>query len=273
MTGQTLMKRLLLIALIGGLSLAACAQAPQAASAAATKFGTSATEADKVAEAQVRKVLQALNPKLTIDYIGVAPMPGFREVLASGQVIYVSDDGKYLAQDVVDLTIQRPLVGNSPGLTRFRADLIASVPHEQRIVFAPPNPKYTVSVFTAVDCGYCRRLHSQIAEYNKLGIAVEYLAFPRAGIGGQDYKDMVSVWCAVNPKQALTDAKADKPIVPKKCDNPVAREYDIGLRVGVTGTPGIITHDGIMLGGYLDPSQLRARLDQLAGSSQTGGSR
>jgi thiol:disulfide interchange protein DsbC len=277
MTGTTLMKRLLLTALIGGLSLTACAQAPQGASAGATKPAAvvvPATEADKVAEAQVRKALQTIDPKLQVDYISAAPMRGFREVIVGGQPVYVSDDGTYLIQgQVIDLAARSDVAQNSAGLKQYRANLIASVPQSQRIIFAPPNPKYTVSVFTAVDCAYCRRLHSQIAEYNKLGIAVEYMAYPRAGIGGQDYKDLVSVWCAANQKQALTDAKAGKPIAAKTCDNPVEKEYNIGVRVGVTGTPGVFTQDGVMLGGYLDPSQMRARLDQLAGSGQAGGSR
>lgn len=269
------MKRVLLTALIGGLSLAACAQAPQtpAATTKPASAAAPATAADKAAEAQVRKALQGLNPGLKIDYIGAAPMRGFREVIVGGQVAYVSDDGKYLMQGaVLDLATRNDASESSVGLRQYRANQIASVPREQRIVFAPPNPKYTVSVFTAVDCGYCRKLHSQIAEYNRRGIAVEYLAFPRAGIGGQDYKDLVSVWCSANPKQALTDAKAGKPVPAKNCTNPVAKEFEIGQRVGVAGTPGVFTQDGVMLGGYLDPARLRARLDELAGG-QAGGSR
>ncbi len=78
-------------------------------------------------------------------------------------------------------------------------------------MFAPPNPKYTVTVFTDIECGYCRKLHSEIAEYNRQGIAIEYLAFPRMGLGSEDYRNMVSVWCASDRRKALTDAKNGKP--------------------------------------------------------------
>ena len=96
-------------------------------------------------------------------------------------------------------------------LAKMRKELLKTIPVSERIVFAPANPKYTVSVFTDVECGYCRKLHSEIAEYNRQGIAVQYLAFPRMGLGSDDYKKMVSVWCAPDRRKALTDAKTDQP--------------------------------------------------------------
>jgi thiol:disulfide interchange protein DsbC len=140
-------------------------------------------------------------------------------------------------------------------------------------VFAPANPKYTVTVFTDVECAYCRKFHSQIEDYNRQGIAVQYLAFPRAGIGSDDYKKMVSVWCAADPKKALTDAKNDRPVVARECKNPVTAQYNLGQRVGLTGTPMVIAGDGTLLGGYVPPDKLRSALDKLASGGQpaTGG--
>ncbi len=125
------------------------------------------------------------------------------------------------------------------------------------------HPKYTVTVFTDVECGFCRRLHSQIAEYNRLGIAVEYVAFPRMGLGSEDYRTMVSVWCASDRRKALTDAKNGKPVPRKNCTNPVAIHYDIGQRIGLTGTPLIVTEGGGIISGYLAPRDLLERLRKL----------
>ena len=268
------MKRMFLTAVVGGLSLAACAQAPQstpATTSAPAPAAKPASPADRAAEAKVRDALKQLNPQLKVDYVGASPMPGFREVVVGGQVAYVSDDGKYLMQgQVLDLATRREITESSPGLASYRAGLIAGVPAAQRIVFAPPNAKHTVSVFTDIECGYCRKLHDDIAEYNRQGIAVEYLAFPRMGLGSPDHKNMVSVWCAANPKQALTEAKSGKPVPARTCDNPVAKEYELGQRVGVTGTPAIFSQGGVLLGGYLSPKQLRARLDALEGDKAGG---
>ncbi|MFT3755861.1 MAG: thioredoxin fold domain-containing protein [Pseudoxanthomonas sp.] len=266
------MKRMLLCAVIGSLSLAACAQAPQTPATAAAPAAKPASAADKSADENVRQALKALNPDLQIDYIGAAPIAGFRQAVAGGSVVFVSDDGRYLVQgDVIDLKTRRNIGDSNAGLAAYRRGLLETVPHAQRIVFAPPNPKYTVSVFTDIECGYCRKLHSQITDYNKQGIAIEYLAFPRMGLGTKDHKDMVSVWCAADPKSALTAAKSGKPAPARDCDNPVASEFALGQRLGVTGTPAVFAPDGTQIGGYLTPEQMRATLDSL--SSVAGGGR
>ncbi len=266
------MPRLITAALLGALSLSACAQAPQPpakaeaaaapapASAPHMKPGQGATPDERA-----RSAVAQLNARVKVDYVGAAPLPGFREVIAGGQLLYISDDGRYLLQgSVLDLQQQEDVMQNSVALAQYRAKLIATIPQGEKIVFAPPNAKYTVTVFTDIECGYCRKLHGEIAEINRQGIAVEYLAFPRMGLGSQDHKDMISVWCAADRKRALTEAKAGKSIPSRDCKNPVTMEFDVGQRVGVNGTPAIFSVDGIQLGGYLPPAALRAKLDELA---------
>ena len=271
------MKHLLVIAaLLGTSSLSACAQAPQPGTAAAKPAATPAVAKAGVAKAnsadgRARQALQTLNPQIQIDYVGASALPGFREAIVGGQVVLVSDDGRYLVQgQVLDMENKTELTQGSPALAKYRRDLLDSIKAKDRIVFAPPNPKYTIDVFTDVECGYCRKLHSEIAEYNRLGIEVQYMAFPRMGLGSQDHRDMISVWCASDRKQALTDAKSDKPIAAKDCKSPVDMEYHIGQRLGISGTPAIFAPDGTQLGGYLPPQQLREALDKLAGADQAG---
>lgn len=271
------MKQLLVIAaLLGTSSLSACAQAPQPGAAATKPATTPAVAKADVAKAdsadgRARQALQALNPQIQIDYVGASALPGFREAIVGGQVVLVSDDGRYLVQgQVLDMETKNELTQGSPALAKYRRGLLDSIKAKDRIVFSPPNPKYTIDVFTDVECGYCRKLHSEIAEYNRLGIEVQYMAFPRMGLGSQDHRDMISVWCASDRKQALTDAKSDKPIAAKDCKSPVDMEYHIGQRLGISGTPAIFAPDGTQLGGYLPPQQLREALDKLAVAGQTG---
>ncbi|WP_369940348.1 DsbC family protein [Xanthomonas medicagonis] len=267
------MLRFALCALLGAASLSACAQpAPPTGAAAAAK--PAAPAAGAPGEQRVRAALLQLDPNFKPDYMGAAPFPGFREVVVGGQVLYVSDDGRYLFQ-AQPFDIQEKQFASSEGLLSYRRKLLESAPHAERIVFAPPNPKYTISVFTDIECGYCRKLHSEIAELNKQGIAVEYLAFPRMGLGSQDYKDMVAVWCAADKKKALTDAKASGKVpTAANCKNPVTMQYNLGQRLGVNGTPAIFAPDGTQLGGYLPPAQLRQALDKRAAeATKAGGSR
>ena len=266
------MKHLLCIAaLLGSASLTACAQAPQPGAATTPAATQAAAPAAKEgsADARARAGLQKLNPNIKVDYIGASPLPGFREVIVGGQLIYVSDDGKYLVQGtVVDIDTKSELTGSSTALASYRLGLLQSAPVSERIVFAPANPTYTVSIFTDIECGYCRKLHNEIAELNKLGIAVEYLAFPRMGLGSKDYRGMVSVWCSADRNQALTAAKSGRPVADKECKNPVATQYELGQRLGVTGTPAVYAPDGTQLGGYLPPQQMREALDALAAKSK-----
>ena len=268
------MKRILLVAALGAISLSACAQ-PSGSGAGQDSAAATTTVAVKpaagTADARAVAAIARLNPDIAVESVGAAPLPGFREAIVGGQVVYVSDDGRYLflpgsGGALFDTRAQENLTEGA--LAGMRTKLLATIPQSERIVFAPENPVHTVTVFTDVECGYCRKLHSEIEQYNAEGIAVEYLAFPRMGIGSEDFDKMVSVWCADDRKAALTRAKTTGKVTDKDCKNTVTMQYNIGQRVGLTGTPMILAEDGTQLGGYVPPKALRAALDELATDGQ-----
>ncbi len=278
--------KLPVFALLCALSVSACAQskpadaekaaAPEAGKAAAPEAGKAAgaasgKQADTPKEAMIRAALKTIDPRVAPDRIAPAPIPGFHEVIVSGQVIYFSDDGRYMLQgSLYDVEAKKDL--SQIGLSVLRREALDKVPASERIVFAPVGAsKYHVSVFTDIECGYCQKLHSEIADYNKLGIAIEYLAFPRAGLASQDALAMESVWCSADRRKALTDAKNGRPVPPKRCDNPVAAHYKIGQQIGLQGTPMIINSDGVALPGYLPPDRLLEALDKLAAEGKAKG--
>ena len=128
------------------------------------------------------------------------------------------------------------------------------------IVYGPENPKRYVTVFTDIDCGYCRKLHNEVPELNAAGIQVRYLAFPRAGIGSNSHNKYVSVWCNDDPQASLTKAKSGRPVAKATCENPIAETYRLGQQIGVRGTPMIIYDDGKITPGYLPSKELIKRL-------------
>ncbi|MEG1681126.1 MAG: disulfide isomerase DsbC N-terminal domain-containing protein, partial [Stenotrophomonas sp.] len=152
------MFRFAIAALFGALSLTACAQQPAASKTAATAAAAAAPATDAAVEKRVRDALKELDPNFKPDYIGAAPFAGFREVIVSGQVLYVTDDGRYLLQ-TTPYDIANKAQATSSGLLAYRRGLLETLPHADRIVFAPPNAKHTISVFTDIECGYCRKLH------------------------------------------------------------------------------------------------------------------
>jgi thiol:disulfide interchange protein DsbC len=169
----------------------------------------------------------------------------------------VSSDGRYaIVGDMIDLDSDANLSENRRRGIRQR--LIETVPENEMVLFSPKNPKYTITVFTDIDCGYCRKLHSQIAEYNRLGIRVRYLFFPRTGPNTESWHKAEAVWCASNRNDALTKAKKGESIESKDCgaNNIVARDYELGEKLGVDGTPAIFLSTGEMLPGYAPPGEL-----------------
>ena len=251
-------------ALLCALSLSACAQtAPAGADKAVAP-----PKADAGTEKRVRAALAKIAPKAELDRVAPAPVAGFTEVITEGQAIYVSNDGRYLIQGAL-FDIDKKEDISQLGLSVVRRAEMAKIPAADRIVFAPVGPaKHRVAIFTDIECGFCRKLHEDIAEYNKRGIAIEYLAFPRAGLASPDGIAMQSVWCASDRRKALTDAKAGRPVPPTACKNPVADQYESGRRMGLTGTPMIINQDGLMLPGYLPPDKMLESLDKLAAQSK-----
>jgi thiol:disulfide interchange protein DsbC len=222
----------------------------------------SAVAAD-AADAKARAAIQALVPGATIDSIAEAVLPGFYEVVLQGQIVYVSADGKYLLQgSVYDIQAKADMTEASRG--KLRRAALKDVGADKRIAFSPAQAKHTVTVFTDIDCGYCRKMHQEMPEYNKRGIAIEYLFFPRAGLGSEAFDKAVSVWCAADRKKALTDAKAGVAMDKKECANPIEEEYALGNKIGVNGTPAVIAADGTQLGGYVPADQLLQRLDALS---------
>ncbi len=115
----------------------------------------------------------------------------------------------------------------------LRLAKLAELPESQMLVFGSDKADHTITVFTDVDCPWCRRLHSQIADYNKLGIRVRYLFFPRSGPDTESWAKADAVWCSADRKDAFTRTKGGEEIKAKACaGSPVAREYKLGTRPG-----------------------------------------
>ncbi|GAB4181745.1 MAG: DsbC family protein [Wenzhouxiangellaceae bacterium] len=209
----------------------------------------------------LRQALATVLPNTDNMAIADSPIDGLKQVTIDATVIYASEDGRYLVQGkLFDLATRTDLTEEA--MSGVRKGLMKNVDGSELISFTPESPIYDVYVFTDIDCGYCRRLHAQIEDYNRLGIAVHYLFFPRAGFGSPSFDKAVSVWCAKDQMEAFTAAKAGDEPESKKCDNPVKAQYDLGQKIGMTGTPAIVLADGSMVRGYMPPDALLQHLQQ-----------
>ena len=211
--------------------------------------------------AAVEKAMARLLPGAELGGIRPAAVPGLFEVAVGPRLFYVSGDGRYLIDgDLIDLAARSNLTEQRR--SEVRVEAIESMDEAGMITFSPDKPAHTVTVFTDIDCTYCRRLHREIDAYLQQGIRVRYLAYPRSGAGTPSYDKAVSVWCAKDRKRALTRAKAEQPVEQQSCDSPVDGHLAMGNLVGVQGTPTIVLEDGRVLPGYVPAARLA---DVLAG--------
>jgi thiol:disulfide interchange protein DsbC len=214
--------------------------------------------------ANITKAFQNVRPDWQLQSIDVSRFKGvYKFQVQNGPTVYSSADGEYfIVGDIFQITPKGFV--NLAELERDgeRAEAMAKIPRKEMIVFSPAQKaKDFVTIFTDIDCGYCRKLHNEVAKINELGIEVRYLAYPRAGIGSQSYNKIVTAWCADDPNEALTGLKQGKKVPLNLCEgNPVAKQYMLGQKLGVSGTPAIITSSGQLLPGYMPAEKLAAAL-------------
>ena len=192
--------------------------------------------------------------------VRASPVPGFYEVRARGEIVYVSADGLYLFHgNLYEVAKRRNLT--EAARREVRRDVIGRMDEDSFIVFAPAGgTKHRLTVFTDVDCPYCAKFHREVPDLNARGVEVRYAAWPRTPPGTQSHDRSISVWCARDRHQAITDAKAGRDIADAACENPVQEHYETGRQLGVSGTPTLFTEDGTRIGGYVP---YRALVDQL----------
>lgn len=222
-----------------------------------------AVEIPKEVSTTAKSLTSLLRGNPSLDGIRKTAIAGLYEATLGSTIIYITADGKnfilgemYKTKGTVNLTESRR--------NNIRMKAINAIDESEMIVFAPKQraTKYTINVFTDIDCGYCAKFHQEVPLLNRAGVKVRYLAFPRAGIGSDTYNRMVSVWCADNKQQAITDAKNRREVKSKTCNHPIDKLYNLGQDIGVTGTPAIVLPNGKLLAGYVPYYQLIHYLQQ-----------
>lgn len=212
------------------------------------------------ARAKVAEMFDSIEPR----HVNPSPVDGWYTVQKGSVVAYISADGRYLLQgDLIDLDEQVNL--SELSRSDSRRELVSALTDDEAIMFSPTEVKHAVTIFTDVDCTYCRKLHGEIDEYMSHGIAVRYVLYPRNGPASRAWSTSEDVLCARDQGKALTAAKLDREFQTSKCDaSMLTRHYTLGQDIGLNGTPAIVLEDGTMIGGYLPPAALNMRLEGMS---------
>ncbi|WP_413111070.1 bifunctional protein-disulfide isomerase/oxidoreductase DsbC [Thaumasiovibrio sp. DFM-14] len=209
--------------------------------------------------------VQSAMAKLGLEVTAMAdsPLNGVKEITTNRGVYYISEDSKtFLAGHLFDLSGDEPVNLTEKRLAEINKERLATLSNEM-IVYKAPQEKHVVTVFTDTSCGYCRKLHDEMAAYNKAGITVRYLAFPRGGLNAGNYGQMSAIWCADDQVAAMDQAKSGQfNQSSAECNDIVNRHYQLGVEMGIRGTPAIVLEDGSMIPGYQPADMLSQRLEQ-----------
>ena len=205
--------------------------------------------------------------QIKIEAINDTPVAGMKELTVntgrSLEILYISENGQYIFNgNLFDIKNKKDITEEKK--SQLRQQYLSQIDDRNRLNYFPENMQYKVTVFTDIDCPYCRQLHAQMDEYNDLGIGISYLFFPRSGLGTPSADKAITVWCSDNQKQAMNKSKSGEELTQLQCDNPISEHYNSGIAVGVTGTPAIILADGTLIPGLVPPAQLKQRLDALS---------
>jgi len=219
--------------------------------------------------AAIKKVFAEVLPGAKADSIKPSALNGLYEVVYGAQVLYMSSDGRYVIQgDLIDLKNRTNVTESARSVQR--AKLVQNIKDDTAIIFAPDSAekvKHTITVFTDIDCGYCRKLHGEMDQYLAEGIKIRYLAFPRSGVDTKSYYKAVTVWCSGDQRAALTEAKAGVKQAKKTCDNPVKEHMKLAEQFGVSGTPTIVFNNGDVVPGYVPAARLSRMLENVKETS------
>jgi len=222
---------------------------------------TTAVMAESTLEDIEAKISERL-PGIGITSLGETPVDGLYELVSDGQIYYVNESADYLIDgSIIRLSDRINLTDSRLG--GIHMSQIADIGEENMLVYTPEteSPR-SITVFTDISCGYCRRLHAEMDTLLEEGISVRYLLFPRAGLGSQGHKDLESVWCADDPQAAMTNAKAGGQIEPLTCDNPIEQHVALAERLGLRGTPLIYTDSGEKIPGYREAGALASMVNE-----------
>lgn len=213
------------------------------------------------------KLVQALevssSNQLQIRNIKATPLPEIYEVeLNTGELLYSDASGDYLFAGDMYRTTEEGLLNLSANTRQVRTqEKIAAIPEQEMIIFEPEGEtRASITVFTDVDCTYCRKLHGDLETLLELGLEIRYLAYPRGGENATSFDKMISVWCADDRQRSLTQAKRGQNLPQRQCQTPVLEHYALGNEIGISGTPAIVFNDGRVIPGYLDAPTLAGML-------------
>ncbi|MEE9141125.1 MAG: DsbC family protein [Gammaproteobacteria bacterium] len=215
-----------------------------------------------VAIAKTKEELAAEFPNIAVEQLDDSPIPGLYRLRVGPDIAYIDSEGRYfLRGDIVNLESGVNVTEKHRAKARLLA--LEMIDPNDMIVYDAEKPEHWITVFTDVDCAFCRMFHQEIDEYTKRGIEVRYLVYPRTQPGSPSWIKAEQVMCSDDRHDALTTAKLGKGIDAEVCEVTAVREnVMMGQAMQLRATPAIVTDQGRVMYGYVSPDDLLTELNR-----------
>lgn len=205
-----------------------------------------AAQADDGAE-NLEKRLKDLYPATRIERVQTSEIPVLYEVTMGKNSAYTDATGRYFVfGHLYDMKTQRDLTAER--MEKLQRIDFGQLPMGDAIKIVRGKGERVLAVFSDPDCPYCKRLE---AELDKLGNVTLYIfPYPLEGLHPEAVNKAVAVWCAPDRARAWVDLmKTGKVPAKRNCENPIQRNIQLAQRLGINGTPTMLSADGRMLPG------------------------
>lgn len=212
-------------------------------------------------EAAIRKNLAERLPNLPkIDEVSKTPMPGLYEVrINHSDIFYTDEKGDFLLQGSLidtkaraDLTEQR--------VEKLTAVAFKDLPFKDSFTIVRGNGKRKMAVFEDPNCGYCKKFERDLIKVDNVTVHVFLYPILSADSGEKSR----NIWCAKDKGKTFLDWMV-KDVTPPaaSCDtSAVARNFEYGKKIRITGTPAMIFADGTRVPGAIGADRVEKFLTE-----------
>jgi len=208
--------------------------------------------------AQVKKHVQAIIPGTPVGDVHKSDMKGVFEVMMGKTIAYTNHTGKLLIiGHMYDPAHNRDITAER--LADINRIAWKDLPLKDAIVHGPRHG-LKLAIFTDPECPYCRHLEEMLQHMK--GIRTYTFLFPLESIHPQARSMAESIWCSRNRHKAMLDVMINgKTLKHRTCSTPIDRNIQLGRKIGINGTPGLVSGSGrILAGAPQSPEALRAWL-------------
>lgn len=209
-------------------------------------------------EAEVKKAWES-SLKMPADSVVKSGYLGLYEVFSGGQVFYTDEKVSAIIRgELIDPKTRQ-------NITRGRMDKLTAIkfsdlPLNMAVKQVRGNGKRVFATFEDPNCGYCKKLARDMATLENATIYT--FLYPILSPDSKEKSE--KIWCSSDRGKAwyewMTQGK-EPPAVPAGCDTAaIAKNVDLGRKLGVNGTPTLFFMSGERAPGAIPLAEIEQRL-------------